>query len=223
MYDSTNFVIGIFLILIVAVCISFFTKKDILTIFFGHLFEHSNNTTSKWTKNYVEKNDSPENLLFLVKKIINFSRKNNLFCIYPGIFSVEDKKTSLLALVVTSKKIIGINCVGFGGLIICKKDDATWTQLMNNQEKNFTNPYIDSEREKDILNQFLIQENFQELPIEICSVFTAEKVRFRGDRGKLVLKKEELFDWLKDKKLETGSINAKEFGKKLAEIRKKNK
>ncbi|MBQ1491801.1 MAG: hypothetical protein IIZ39_07550, partial [Blautia sp.] len=119
-------------------------------------------------------NSRGNELKSLVSTLLIFVRKNKLGLVYPGTVVNKEKMANLVALLVTRREVVGINCFGFGGTI--KEDKGSWKQHMNGVDNQIPNPVAGNADQYNIVRAAMDEAGMKDIPLRVMSVFTSRMV-----------------------------------------------
>ena len=180
-------------------------------------------STSGRAKLLRERNGSPQDAVVLVSQLIALARKEKMYLIYPGIISYGGKRASLLALLVTRRKIIGISPVGYGGTVTIKDKGNQWTQRLGDETRSIPSPMVKAERFAATAREAMDAVGLEDIPLEIVSVFTCRRVRFEGRLGANCFRAEDFLAHLRANECGGGALTPKEVGIRLKQITEQGK
>ncbi len=174
-------------------------------------------------KRKKEGNSTASDIRDFLSAMLTVSRQQHFYLIYPGMINHSGETSKLLMLLVTRQKIIGIRCLGYGGLLLPQpqSDDKMWLQRLDDTEKSIPSPEKGAEEDRKIAERALREIGLSEIPFTVCNVFTSPTVRFEGPIGENCFKTDEFLKYLEKNEYGKGELIPKEIGKKLIPLTKK--
>ncbi len=164
-----------------------------------------------------EKNSNNSDILKTVSDCMNFARRNQYYPIVPGILKKGALETKLPVIMVMRSGVVGINFFGYGGAVSAKKDDEMWTQTMNSESRQIPSPLRQSERQKQILKQFLQECGYRDVDVSVISVFTEKNVKVTGPMAAEVVRAQNLIGEMgKNRYIQSKGVDPKAVGKALS-------
>ena len=162
-------------------------------------------------------NSRSGDLKSLVSSLLILARRHKLGLVYPGTVAWQGKVAGLLALVVTRRKVIGLNCFGYGGTITEGKNNGSWNQHMNGADLAFESPLSGNEKQRKLVRASMDAHGMKEVPLEVVSVFTSRGVTVNSSRRQEVFDTEGLIAYLKEMAVQEGDLDPSATALKLNE------
>ncbi|MBQ9065678.1 MAG: hypothetical protein IJ123_09555 [Blautia sp.] len=164
----------------------------------------------------AEKNSSRNDVLDLVSMLLSTARQIGGNLVYPGALTDGVHQTSLIGILVTKRRIIGINVFGFGGNVQADRETGPWKQTMNGETKQIPNPLERCQEQKKQLEGILESAGLSEIPVTVLPVFTSKTVVLTGYLKGRCYRSDDLKDTLtREEYAGDGPVAVKETGKKL--------
>ncbi len=164
-----------------------------------------------------EKNSDNSDILKTISDCMNFARRNQYYPIAPGILKKGALETKLPVILVMRSGVVGINLFGYGGAVSAKKDDEMWTQTMNGDSRQIPSPVRQSERQSQILKQFLTECGFRDVDVSVVSVFTQKSVKVTGpSSGEVIMAQNLIGELGKRRYIQSKGVDTRAVGKALS-------
>ena len=160
-------------------------------------------------------NSRSGDLKSLVSSLMILARRFKLGLVYPGTVSWKGQVAGLLALVVTKKEVIGLNCFGFGGTITEDKKTGRWNQHMNGADREFESPLTGNARQQKLVRASMDANGMKDVPFRVVSVFTARGVTLHTNHPREVLTTDDFFLRLKEQAAEDGPLDPEAVSRQL--------
>ena len=153
-----------------------------------------------------------------VAKLLRYANKNGMALVVPGSLRSGGKTAQLLALLVTPNRIIGLQCMGFGGALTPGEDGQKWNQHANYQDIPFDDPLASAAVQRQIAQDALKHNNIH-AQVDVYTVFTNARVSFPQGKPAGLFTRSEFFDFLDNTKaLRSGSLDPRALSLKLADM-----
>ncbi len=116
------------------------TGKSVQELLFGRK-RNKNRETAVEVQNSagLQHNDGKKELLVFISETGKEAKKHGIQMIVPGTLYADGETTRYSTLLVGDFGIIGVYCLGFGGMIEAK-ESGDWIQQINGEKKTFRNP-----------------------------------------------------------------------------------
>lgn len=216
------FVVLMFLLLVfVLPMLQVRTGKTLGELFFGNRrlgLPGSSKRKSKPAREPRISNGTKGELTAFVAKLLRFANGHNMALVFPGTVRHGGQTAATAAILVTPAKIIGIQCLGFGGAITPARGNNPWKQHINGQDLTFDNPVSQGQQQQRLL-QSAAGHNKLAAPVDVITVFTNGRVNFTSSPPDKVYTQQEFFDVLKeDAALQKGTLNVRAASLVLADL-----
>lgn len=224
--DNLYFIfLAIILVIIIPAILSKSGLKSsaLIRILFGNLRKKESNTLINYSlkekKVPHSENGNKSELIELIAILLRYAKKHKISLIYPGTLKYNNNITNLLAIIITKSKVIGVNCFGFGGIIIKKTNDknSDWFQHINGEDKKIPSPINLSNKQYDILRLYMDENNMKDIPLIIASVFTNRNVNMVDYSNIKVYTQERFLNYLDSISLEDKGHDTDEIAKRINE------
>lgn len=160
------------------------------------------------------KNSGTAEIMELVSAMLTFVRRHHLMLIYPGTVRFGGKTGNLVAIVVTKREIIGLNCFGYSGTVT--KEDGTWYQRMNGVKSQIPDPLALNREQAGIVQAALKDGGLSSIPFRVLAVFTSRAVTLQDIPSEQVFTTKSLLAYIKERvSQESEWILPEETAKKL--------
>lgn len=160
------------------------------------------------------KNSGTSEVMELVAALLTFVRRHNLMLIYPGTVRFGGKTGNLVAIVVTRREIIALNCFGYSGTIT--REDGTWYQHMNGVKTGIPDVPALNRAQAEIVKAAMKDAGLASVPMRVLAVFTSRTVTLRDVPHEEVFTTKSLLAYLKELVSGEGErISPEETAKKL--------
>lgn len=160
------------------------------------------------------KNSGSSEIMEMVAALLTFVRRHNIMMIYPGTVQFGGKTGNLVAIVVTKREIIGLNCFGYSGTITC--EDGKWYQRMNGVTSQIPDVLALNRQQAEIVKAAMKDGGLSSVPMRIFAVFTSRTVTLRDIPSEQVYTTKSLLAYLKELVFsEAEQISPEETAKKL--------
>lgn len=163
-------------------------------------------------------NGTKGELTAFVARLLRFANGHGMALVFPGSVRCDGQTASLTAILVTPAKIIGLQCLGFAGVITPARGSNPWKQHINGQDRTFDNPVSQGQQQRRLLQTAAGQSKLA-APSDVVTVFTNAQASFPDGMPDKVFRLEEFFDALKkDAALQKGSLDVRAASLALAEL-----
>ena len=144
-------------------------------------------------------NSRSGDLKALVSSLLMMARRYKTGLVYPGTISYKGQIAGLLALVVTRREVIGLNCFGYGGTIREDKQTGSWNQHMNGADQSFASPLKGNAQQLSLVRAAMDANGMKDVPLRVAAVFTAHGVELHTSHPLEVFTSEGLIAHLKER------------------------
>lgn len=160
------------------------------------------------------KNSGTAEVMEMVAALLTFVRRHKIMMIYPGTVRFGGKTGNLVAIVVTKREIIGLNCFGYSGTVT--REDGKWYQHMNGVKSQIPDALALNRRQAEIVEAAMKDGGLSSVPMRIFAVFTSRTVTLRDVPAEQVFTTKSLLAYLKECVSNEGEfISPEETAKKL--------
>ncbi len=178
-------------------------KPALLAILFlclalPYLFSQYRNRKTGTAKAGSRKGSPQQELLAFVRLLMHAAKKKHYLFLFPGSVKAGDRTATLVALLLTQDRILGISAFGYGGEIIPPKQNDVWHYTLGEKSSSFTGLLAGAEKNRLILQDALHSLDQDSIPIEIISVFTNPTASFRHTPGDNIYTAREFLTLLSD-------------------------
>ena len=165
-------------------------------------------------------------LTAFISRLLRFANKNGMSLVVPGSIRHNGQTATLTALVIAPGRIIGIQCLGFGGSITTGAGNAPWNQHINGQDRTLDNPLVSGQKQQRLLQSAATKAGIP-CPCDVVTVFTNGRVSFPKGLPPQVYTQDQFFTYLSENRaLKNGSLDTRAVSLTFAEmagIKKKKK
>ncbi|MBR0093267.1 MAG: NERD domain-containing protein [Lachnospiraceae bacterium] len=146
----------------------------------------------------VRKNSGRHALTEFVSQLLAFSKRHKTGLVFPGTVVYGDEKASLLAIVVTKSRAIGVNCYGFTGTIRDTGGQDEWKQVSGGQTVPVPNPLAANKTQDRIVRQAFHENGLSAVPYRTIAVFTSAQADLMTKHPDDVMTKAAFIAFLKE-------------------------
>lgn len=187
----------------------------------------ADSTTNKPQREPRINNSTRGELTNFIAKLLRYANKHGMALVVPGTIKSGGQKANLMALLVTPDRIIGLQCLGYGGAITPLEDGSgKWNQHANYQDIPFDDPVACADTQRQLVRT-AAERNGIHCPVDVYTVFTNNRITFPNGKPHTVFTRNGFFDFLDNTPaLHTGKLDTRAVSLKLAEmagIQPKNK
>ena len=164
-----------------------------------------------------QSNGRSQDIRTLVSTLLILARRNKLGLVYPGTIGHGGKMANLVALVVTKREAIGINCFGFGGTITEGRGKAKgqWNQHMNGADRDIPDPVAGNRAQLAIVRAAMDENGMKEIPLRVAAVFTSRTVTLETKHENEVFDTNGLIAHLRECAAEPGDLDPAAVSRQL--------
>lgn len=168
------------------------------------------------SKAMIRKSSGSHALTEFAGELLAFSRRHKTGLVYPGTVSWKGETATLLAIVVTKSRAIGVNCFGFSGVIRDKGSRDKWLQTVNGQASQIPNPLSANAAQDQLLRQAFNENGLSGVPCRTIAVFTSPQATLLTSHPDDVMIKKDFIRFLKELAAEESpQIDADETARKI--------
>lgn len=163
-------------------------------------------------------NGTKGELTAFIARLLRFANGHGMALVCPGSIRHGGETASLTAILVTPAKLIGIQCLGFGGAIAPARGNDPWKQHINGQDLTFDSPAVQARDQLHLLRAAAAHARLT-APSDVVTVFTNGRASFPAGMPDKVFLQEEFFRVLKeDAALQKGSLDVRAAALVLADM-----
>ncbi|MCR4707825.1 MAG: hypothetical protein K5746_07750 [Clostridiales bacterium] len=164
-----------------------------------------------------QSNGRSQDIQTLVSTLLILARRQKLGLVYPGTISHGGKMANLVALLVTKREVIGVNCFGFGGTITegKGKTKGKWNQHMNGQDADIPDPVLGNQNQFTIVRAAMDAAGMQEIPLRVLACFTSRTVTLESQHENEVFDTNGFIAHLRECAADPGSLEPEAVSKQL--------
>lgn len=160
------------------------------------------------------KNSGTAEIMEMVAALLTFVRRHKIMMIYPGTVRFGGRTGNLVAIVVTKREVIGLNCFGYSGTITY--ENGKWRQRMNGITDEIPDVLKLNREQADIVRAAMKDGGLASVPLRVLAVFTSRTVTLKDIPSEQVFTTKSLLSNLKERVSNEGSwISPEETAKKL--------
>ncbi len=172
-------------------------------------------------------NSTRGELTDFIAKLLRYANKHGMALVVPGTVKSGGQKANLIGLLVTPDRIIGLQCLGYGGALTPNPDGkGKWNQHANSQDIPFDDPVASADVQRQLVRT-AIERNGIHCPVDVYTVFTNKRITFPNGKPTGVFTRNGFFEFLDSTPaLLQGKLDTRAVSLKLAEmagIQKKKK
>jgi len=169
---------------------------------------------SKSKREPWQSNGRSQDIQSLVSTLLIFVRRNKLGLVYPGTVEYGGKMTNLVALLVTRREVVGINCFGFGGTIT--EGERQWSQHMNGADQTIPDPLAANRDQAAIVRAAMDAHGMAGIPLRVVAVFTSHTVTVQTGHADEVFDTRGLLEHMKGRVAgETAALDPEDVSRRL--------
>jgi len=163
-------------------------------------------------------NGTKGELTAFVARLLRFANGHGMALVFPGAIRYKGQTASLTAILVTPARIIGVQCLGFGGSITPAGGSRPWKQHINGQDLTFDNPTALGQKMLHLLQDAASGSKLA-APADVVTVFTNARSSFPEGLPAKTYRQEDFFAWLKENEtLKNGSLDVRAASLVLADL-----
>ncbi len=192
------------------------TGKSFIQLLFG--VKKGNEKPVASVRKPHEKNSSRDDLTVFLSKLIRSAKKSGMQVVAPATFSYKEKKIKLFAFLVHKGGVIGIYCLGYGGILSASASpDKPWEQSLNGKKIKIPNP-LEVCREQQLLVSDAMQAAGINTELDVLPVFTNPNISIEH-RPQGIYSAKAFFDYIEHTSaFRNGDLDVQETAKVLADL-----
>ena len=210
-------VLGILLVMVVQI-FERRTGKSLTEMFFGIKRKSRKGQEKQAVKKEPHvSNGTKGELLSFLSNMIRLASKNGMQMVVPGAVAYQGEAARLSGLLVTPGGIIGLYCLGFGGMVTPIKSPAPWKQHINGEDRTFPNPK-DVCKEQQKLVQAAMEEAGIPGHVDVVTIFTNPRVSLVSRPSGVYTEQSFIEHIQSTSSLKNGDLDVEKTAKALAKL-----
>ena len=141
-------------------------------------------------------NGTQNDLMTMVSKLLNYTRRNHFQIIIPGTIAADGEKAAITVIMITRSRIIGVNCYGYGGTLQIAAGENDWTQTLNGQRHKIDSPVRKNQQKYEVLRRVQTAASLEDIPSEVIGIFTTPGVLLKGGTGSRCFTRKTVMEYL---------------------------